>query len=201
MSLVEKNIIDYLNEVDSLSPSPGGGSVAALVGALGVCLGKMLAHFSINKKKYNEASQKEKEKFIVSIEKLELCKDVLIRGIDDDALSYDSISKAYKAKDEKAIEQALIAANFISNEMVGASLMALVNLDRLIPLGNKNLYSDLISGAILLDSCIQMIALNVLANAKNIKDETIKEENIAKINKALKKSKSLKNKIVKILTN
>ena len=50
MSLVEKNIIDYINEVDSLLPAPGGGSVAALVGALGVALGKMLGHFSIKKK-------------------------------------------------------------------------------------------------------------------------------------------------------
>lgn len=201
MSLVEKNIIDYINEVDSLLPAPGGGSVAALVGALGVALGKMLGHFSIKKKKYNEASQKEKDKFIVSIEKLELCKDVLIRGIDDDALSYDSISKAYKAKDEKAIEQSLITANFISCEMVDAAILALKNLERLIPLGNKNLYSDLISGAILLNSCVEMISLNVFANAINIKDETIKNENIDKMNKSLQKSKSLKNKIIKQINN
>ena len=45
MDLIEKRVIDYINEVDDKSSAPGGGSVAALVGALGVALAKMLGHF------------------------------------------------------------------------------------------------------------------------------------------------------------
>ena len=46
MDLIEKRVIDYITDVDDKSSAPGGGSVASLVGALGIALAKMLAHFS-----------------------------------------------------------------------------------------------------------------------------------------------------------
>ena len=55
MDLIEKRVIDYINDVDDKSSAPGGGSVASLVGALGIALAKMLAHFSFDKKKFKDA--------------------------------------------------------------------------------------------------------------------------------------------------
>ena len=58
--LVNKTIEEFISEVNSSSPAPGGGSVASLVGALGVSLARMLGHFSIEKKKFKEAENKKK---------------------------------------------------------------------------------------------------------------------------------------------
>lgn len=66
MELINKKVFDYINDVDSILPAPGGGSVASLVGALGVSLAKMLAHFSIEKKKFKEASNEKKRKVYLS---------------------------------------------------------------------------------------------------------------------------------------
>ena len=60
-NLIEEKVIDYINAVDDISPAPGGGSVASLVGALGVGLAKMLALFSINKKKFKESSKRKQD--------------------------------------------------------------------------------------------------------------------------------------------
>ena len=52
MKLIDLTVIDFVNEVDSSSPAPGGGSVAALASCIGVGLARMMAHLTFGKKKY-----------------------------------------------------------------------------------------------------------------------------------------------------
>ena len=144
MELIEKKVIDYINEVDALTSAPGGGSVASLVGTLGVCLAKMLAHFSTNKKKFKEASVKEQEKFILAFKELDYYKDMLIKGIDDDAISYEAVTQAMKLKDEENLQKALLVSTIVAFDMQEASYNALKYVEKLIELGNKYLYSDLV---------------------------------------------------------
>ena len=199
--LVEKKVIDYINEVDSISPAPGGGSVASLVGALGVSLAKMLAHFSVEKKKFKEAPTIKKNKFILAFKELDHYKDILIKGIDDDAISYECVVEAFKSKDEERIQKALITSALVAFDMQVASKDALKNVRMLIELGNKNLYSDLISSSILLASCCEMASLNVVANAKMLNDETTKNYYLENSLKLVKESKSLKNQIIRHINN
>lgn len=195
--LVEKKVIDYVNEVDSISPAPGGGSVASLIGALGVSLAKMLAHFSVEKKKFKEADIRKKNKFILAFKELDHYKDILLKGIDDDAISYECVVEAFKSKEEERIQKALMTSALVAYDMQEAAKDALKNVRMLIELGNKNLYSDLISSAILLASCCEMASLNVIANAKMLKDEKIKEHYLTSSALLVKQSKSLKNQIVR----
>ncbi len=201
MDLIDKTIIDYINDVDSISPAPGGGSVASLVGALGVSLSKMLGHFSINKKKFKEASEKKKNQFILSLKELDHYKDLLIKGIDDDALSYEAVTLAMKTKDEQAIQSALYTSALIAFEMQEAAYKALQFSRRLIELGNANLYSDLISSAILLHSCNEMAALNVKANANALREDEKKNKYLKDSVELVIKSKKLKNRILKEIEN
>ena len=164
MELIEKKVIEYINEVDDFSSAPGGGSVAALVGALGVSLARMLAHFSFGKKKFNEAEEVKKDKFIIAFEALSQYKDELIKGVDDDAISYDAVIKAYATKDEEQIQKALNYSAFVAIEMQRSAYSAIKYAEKLIELGNKYLYSDLISASILLVACCEMASLNVVAN-------------------------------------
>ena len=199
MELINKKVFDYINDVDSILPAPGGGSVASLVGALGVSLAKMLAHFSIEKKKFKEASNDKKEKFILAFKELDYYKDILVKGVDDDAISYESVVDAFKSKDEDAINRALLTSAMVAYDIQDASLNAIYYVEKLIELGNKNLYSDLISAAILLAACNEMASLNVVANAKGLKNEELKNEYLSKTEYSTKKAKQLKTKIIKII--
>ena len=201
MELINKKVFDYINDVDSILPAPGGGSVASLVGALGVSLAKMLAHFSIEKKKFKEANNEKKEKFILAFKELDYYKDILVKGVDDDAISYESVVDAFKSKDEDAINRALLTSAMVAYDIQDASLNAIYYVEKLIELGNKNLYSDLISAAILLAACNEMASLNVVANAKGLKNEELKNEYLSKTEYSTKKAKQIKTKIIKIINN
>lgn len=197
MDLIEKKVIDYINDVDDRSSAPGGGSVASLVGALGIALAKMLAHFSFDKKKFKDADEKKKNQFITAFNELDQYKDELIKGVDDDAISYNAVMKAYASKDQEEIQKALNYSAFVALEMQRSAYNGLKYTEKLIELGNKYLYSDLISAAILLVSCVEMASLNVVANASSITDETVKNNYLNESNKFILNSKNLKRKIIK----
>ena len=197
MELVDKTLIEYIDQVDSDMPAPGGGSVASLVGALGVALAKMSAHFSVNKKKFKEANGKEKDKFILAFKEMDYYKDLLVKGVDDDAISYEAVANAMKTKDQENLQKALMVSTFVAFEMQESAFKALKYAEKLIDLCNKYLYSDLISGAILLDVCVQMSSLNVKANASMLEDETLKTKYLENSASLIIKSRRLKNKILR----
>ena len=196
MYLVDKTLIDYIDAVDSDLPAPGGGSVAALVGALGVSLAKMSAHFSVNKKKFKDAEQRKQEKYILAFRELDYFKDLLIKGVDDDAISYETVTRALKSKDQESIQKALKVSTIVAFDMQESSYNALKYVERLIELGNKYLYSDLISSAILLAACNEMASLNVKANASMLDNQEEKEKYLSESLDMVNKSKKLKNKII-----
>lgn len=194
--LIEKAIIDYVDDVDSTLPAPGGGSVAALAGALGSSLARMAAHLSFDKKKFNDAPLRQRNQFILAFKELEYYKDSLLNGVDDDAISYDAVIAAFKTKDEEQIQSALLASAMTAYEMQECSCKALYYCEKLIDLANKYLYSDIISGAILLASCTEMAALNVKANANMLKDENLKKTYLLNSENLVKKAKTKKNQII-----
>lgn len=196
MELVELKVIDYINEVDNHTSAPGGGSVASLTGALGVALAKMLGHFSFDKKKFKEADKRKQNKFILAFKELDQYKDELIKGVDDDAISYNAVQAAYASKNQEEIQKALNYSAFVALEMQKTAYNALKYVERLIELGNKYLYSDLISSTILLVSCSEMSSLNVLANANLIKDESIKNDYIKQSYDLIKQSKTIKRRVI-----
>ena len=174
--LKDTKLEEYIELVDSQEATPGGGSVAALVGALGAALNRMLAHLSLSKKKFLEASESQKEIFVTAANEIKQYKEALIDGIDGDALSYQCVMTAFKLKDEVEIQRALNTSAFIALEIQKNAFLALQRVKELIPLGNKNVMSDLVAGTILLQSCIEISYLNVKANAKMLKDLTQQQE-------------------------
>ena len=100
----------------------------------------------------------------------------MIDGIDGDALSYQCVMTAFKLKDEVEIQRALNTSAFIALDIQKNAFLALQRVKELIPLGNKNVMSDLVAGTILLQSCIEISYLNVKANAKMLKDLTQQQE-------------------------
>ena len=175
--LKDLSLEEYLEIVDSDAPTPGGGSVGALVGDLGAALSRMLAHLSLNKKKFIEATQEQKEMFVTAANDIKHYKEMLIDGIDGDALSYQCVVTAYKIKDEFEIQRALKTSAFIALDIQKNALSAL-------------------AGAILLQSCIEISFLNVQANAKLLIDEVDRHEFIIEGQRCIDEGKVFKEAIL-----
>ncbi len=202
--LIEKSGLTILNEIDSSSPTPGGGSISALVGALGICLSRMYGHLSVNKKKFLSLDESIQNKFISSFNELEAYKNILVQCIDEDCNAYDTFMRAYRlpknSDDEIRVRQSeldkatLVAIQSPYNIMV-QSLKAIELCNEMIEHGNVFAISDLACGVIFLDSAIQGAALNVQINLASL-NEKEKEEWTFKMNDLLNKSHELKESIV-----
>ncbi|MCZ9840354.1 cyclodeaminase/cyclohydrolase family protein [Brachyspira hyodysenteriae] len=109
--LIEKKLSDYINEVDSSLPAPGGGSVMGAVGSLACALAGMVGHLTVNKKKFLELSQEEQDNFNNAIENIRIIKNKLMEIVDKDAESFNAFMEAMKlpknTEEEKQKEKLL----------------------------------------------------------------------------------------------
>ncbi len=207
--LVKKSVIDFLNEVDSNTPAPGGGSVSALSGALGVSLVRMMQHLSFGKKKYEAHDEKQKAKFQEVFEKLDVVKARMIELIDEDTNAYNEVMKAFKMPKEteeeiserkKMISNATLLATNIPFEIVGKAFEALELLDEIIEVGNQNAITDLGVGALLLQAGLEGAALNVKINLGGLsKDEAL--EYSEKVENFISNGKQIRDSIISRVNN
>ncbi len=203
--LIENRFQDVLDQVDSDSCAPGGGSVSALVGALGVCLARMYGHLSINKKRFLELEENVQKEFYDRFQELSEYRNQLSDAADKDCEAYNEVMKAFKMPkitDEekqlrsKAIQKATYIAIESPYRIMCESLKAMRLCEALVDNGNKNAISDLACGVILLDAAIQGAGFNVEINLSGLNDDERKEWE-QKMNDVLHESHELKEKIVK----
>lgn len=167
---------DFLTELHSNSPAPGGGSVAALNGALAASLTGMVANLTIGKKNYENTWQEMKK----IADKMEQLKEVFIAFIDKDANSFNDVIAAFKMPKETD-EQKRVRGQAIQNGYkeaisvpltVAKSATELFNIiENVIAKGNKNAISDGLAAAISTRSAILIALLNVEINLSSIKDQ------------------------------
>lgn len=200
--LIEKTALEILNEIDSSSPTPGGGSVSALVAALGISLSGMYAHLSIHKKKFLALDESTRQQFLEHFMALEDLKKELTQAIDEDCKAYDHVMSACrlpKNTDEeirfrqKEIQQATYIAIESPYHIMELSLQASRLCEKMISNGNKNAISDLACGIIFLDAAIQGASVNVEINLSSL-DEKERYEWNTKINHLLEESRHIKEK-------
>ncbi len=90
--LTGMEIHEFTDEVSRDSPAPGGGSIAALAGALGAALGSMVANLTYGKRKYRKR-QPEMEELAIHAQKL---KDDLLRAVDEDTAAFEQVIQAMR---------------------------------------------------------------------------------------------------------
>lgn len=172
---LEGSIRKYLDDLAAKKPTPGGGSVAALVGAMGASLISMVANFSLGK----ERDFGEIKKLLSQSEDLRKRLAVLV---DQDVVAYRKVSSAYKlpsggssqkAKRSKVIQDALREALAIPMEVCRLCHEALKLCGPLAEKGKVGLISDVGVGACLLEVAFQSAILNVEINLKGLKDEEL----------------------------
>ncbi len=179
-SLVKMNLREFCNETLSDSPAPGGGSVAALMGALGVSLGGMVANLSAAKRGWDENL----EYFSGWAVKAQQLKDELLALVDEDTAAFNKVMDAFalpkgsaeeKTTRSAAIEQATKYAAEVPLKVMETAFKSYELLAEMADKGNPASISDVGVGALATRACIEGAALNVRINIAQLKDEKFKE--------------------------
>lgn len=171
MKMLEKPATQFLSELSSNAPVPGGGGASAAVGAFAAALGMMVTNLTIGKKKY--ADYEEEVKAVR--DRLEGLRDQLIDLVDGDAVAFEPLSKAYSIpKDDPERDtimgNALYEASVVPMSIMETVLAAAKELEVLVEKGSKLAVSDVGVGILFAQAAIEGASLNVYINTKSMKD-------------------------------
>lgn len=173
--LIKKTLELFLEELASSSPAPGGGSSAALTGAIGTALISMVCNLTIGKKKYQEVESEMKN----VLESSERIRKRFAELVDKDTEAFNKVMEAYSLpKDNEAqkslrnvaIDSSLKEATLIPLEIMKHCVDALAIAKIVAEKGNKNSISDAGVSAILLLGAAESAYLNVKINLNSIND-------------------------------
>jgi glutamate formiminotransferase/formiminotetrahydrofolate cyclodeaminase len=185
-----ETVRDFVAQVASDSPAPGGGAVAAHVAALGAALGEMVARLTIGRKEYADVETDVQDVLVL----MEPLRSRLDQAVREDSLSFERVIQARRlpvnSEDEKIeryshIEEALKGAATVPLEVAGVALQALEQLETLAEIGNTYALSDAATGAQLCVAAIASARYNVLVNTAEIEDEEFSIEHRSRANDLL----------------
>jgi glutamate formiminotransferase/formiminotetrahydrofolate cyclodeaminase len=187
-SLVKMDLREFCNETLSDSPAPGGGSVAALMGALGASLGGMVANLSAGKRGWDDKV----EYFSEWAVKAQQLKDELLSLVDEDTAAFNNVIDAFalpkESAEEKtarsaAIESATKCAAEVPLKVMETGLKSYALLAEMAEKGNPASISDVGVGALATRACIEGAALNVRINLGQLKNKEFKSALSDKVQK------------------
>src|SRR6266478_645639 len=188
-SLVKMDVREFCNETLSDSPAPGGGSVAALMGALGASLGGMVANLSAGKRGWDDKL----EYFSNWAVKAQQLKDELLSLVDEDTAAFNKVMDSFalpkasaeeKAARAAAMEEATKHAAEVPLKVMETAAKSYELLSEMADNGNPASVSDVGVGALATRACIEGAAMNVRINLGQLKDEKFKihlQEQVQKI--------------------
>ena len=199
--LVDMDLTAFANETASESPAPGGGSIAAYVGALGVSLGTMVANLSSHKRGWDDRW----EEFSDAAVKGQELKEELLHLVDEDTKAFNRIMDAFglpkKTEEEKKIRQDEIEAASkhameIPFTVMEKSYHSMEVMRAMAENGNPNSVSDAGVGALCALAAVEGAFLNVKINAGGIHEQQFKENLLKKGNEILEKSRNCQREIL-----
>jgi glutamate formiminotransferase/formiminotetrahydrofolate cyclodeaminase len=183
--LISMTLTDFANETASESPAPGGGSISAYVGALGVSLATMVANLSSHKRGWDERWQE----FSNWAEKGEQYKNELLKLVDADTAAFNKIMEAFalpkatdteKAARTNAIQAATKHAIEIPFKVMETACASMEVIKAMVINGNPNSVTDAGVGALCARAAVIGAFMNVRINASDYKDKTFTDDLIAR---------------------
>ena len=202
--LIDMNLIAFADETASESPAPGGGSISAYAGVLGVSLGTMVANLSSHKKGWDDRW----EEFSNWAEKGQKIKDELLSLVDEDTNAFNKIMDAFglpKGTDEEkkirknAIQEATKYAIEIPFRVMQKSYDAMAIVKEMALNGNPNSVSDAGVGALCIRTAVYGAYLNVKINSAGLEDKVFVDEISAKAEDLLLKAIKEENEVIEIV--
>ena len=174
--LINMTLSAFADETARESPAPGGGSIAAYVGSLGIALGTMVANLSSHKKGWDERWKE----FSDWAEKGEKYKNELVKLVDADTKAFNQIMNAFalpKGNEEeknnrtKAIQDATKYAIEIPLKVMQVAYSSMEVIKAMAEIGNPNSVSDAGVGALCVRSAVMGAFMNVRINAAGYDDK------------------------------
>ncbi len=203
-ALVEMKVTDFVDEVSRESPAPGGGSIAALAGAIGASLSSMVSNLTANRR----GSEAVDEILNKTAEKCQEIKNALIKAVDEDTNAFNAYMAALrmpkktdeqKQKRKNAMQDGLKQAVQVPLNTAILSLEAIKIAEPVALNGNPNSITDVGVGAQCAHTGVIGGIYNVLINLKGIKDETFVEEMKSECDRIRKEADTELMKIQKIV--
>lgn len=204
--LASSSVKGFLSELASSSPTPGGGSVAALAGALGSALSSMVCNLTIGKEKYNDVQDEVKS----ALEKSEKLRRKLTMLIDEDTEAFNDVIKAFKmpkategekTKRAQAIQEGYKTAAKVPLE-TAKTCEKILDVSMIVAKkGNKNSITDAAVSALMAQTGVHSAILNVKINLGSIKDKKFIDETILELEEIERNTIDKTDDIVKFVDN
>jgi glutamate formiminotransferase/formiminotetrahydrofolate cyclodeaminase len=202
--LVDLSVRGMVEETASESPAPGGGSVAATLGALGAALGSMVANLSAHKRGWDERW----EEFSAYAVQGKESQEKLLELIDRDTEAFDAVMAAFgmpqsnaeeQAQRNEAITAATRGAIEVPLEVMEVALQSMEVLRAMAETGNPNSVSDAGVGALCARSAVLGAELNVRINAKELEDRAVAESYLTRCEELKKQALQEETEILEIV--
>ncbi len=202
--LIDLSLSGFSNETLSESPAPGGGSVAAYVGALGAALGSMVANLSAHKRGWDDRW----EEFSNWAEKGKIYHDRLLKLVDEDTAAFNAIMDAFglpkntdqeKKQRSAAIQAATKHAIEVPFEVMQTAFQSLEVIQAMATIGNPNSLSDAGVGALCARAAVYGAYLNVRINSGELADKIYVEEILTKATNLLQETLAKETEILNLI--
>ncbi len=202
--LVDRTVTGFVEETASESAAPGGGSVAATLGALGAALGTMVANLSAHKRGWDDRW----EEFSDWAEKGKACHEELLALIDKDTDAFNAIMAAFglpqgtdeeKAARDEAIQAATRGAIDVPLRVMEVALQSLDVIAAMAESGNPNSVSDAGVGALCARSAVMGAYLNVKINSSDLADKEAVADYLARGAKIQEEAKRREREILAVV--
>lgn len=202
--LLDMTLPDFANETASESPAPGGGSISAYVGALGISLATMVANLSSHKRGWDERW----EEFSDYADKGQDLKNSLLAMVDEDTKAFNAIMDSFalpKGTDEEkisrqnAIQAATKYAIEIPFRVMQLALDSMQVIKAMADIGNPNSVTDAGVGALCARTAVYGAYLNVKINMGGLKDKDFVDALLKEVTSMLQQANELEIEIMKMV--
>jgi glutamate formiminotransferase/formiminotetrahydrofolate cyclodeaminase len=204
--LINMSIRDFANETASESPAPGGGSIAAYCGAMGISLGTMVANLSAHKRGWDDKW----EEFSCWADKGMKCQKILLDLVDKDTNAFNNIMYAFrlpkdtdieKAKRKEAIQDATKNAILTPFKVMDTAYKSMEIIKNMAEIGNSNSITDAGVGALCARTAVIGAFLNVKINCEDYEDKTFVKDILEKGQKLVDKACELETNILEVINS
>jgi formiminotetrahydrofolate cyclodeaminase len=192
-----EEVKEFIEKVDSASPAPGGGAVAAYTSSLAVALTRMAVNISMKRKSFSNYQEEEQNYVRDLMAKLKIIEDKMYELKDKDVETFNEYMAAYRSKDQKEIDRMTLECFKLPknlNELIIDSLELIFALEKYVV---SSVMSDYKMSLLMLSSMFECCNENMLINLKWIEDKdvqetykNIREVSLSWINKINDKKKS-----------
>ena len=201
--LVNMTLTDFANETSSESPAPGGGSISAYCGAMGVALGTMVANLSAHKRGWDDRW----EEFSSWAEKGMDYQNTLLNLVDEDTNAFNKIMDAFrlpkdtesnKSKRKKSIQEATKYAILTPFKVMETAYNSMEVMQAMAEIGNPNSVTDAGVGALCARTAVIGAFLNVKINCGDCEDKNFVDDILKRGQQLVDDTCALENKIMEI---